>query len=158
MAQSVEIIPFEPRYREDFKRLNLAWLEKFFRVEPVDAEVLSNPERNILDPGGRIFFARVGGEKDGEIAGTCALMPEGGRFELTKMAVDERFQGLGLGRKLLEAAVAEFRKLGAAELFLESSSRLGPAIRLYETSGFKHRPRPGASHYERADVYMVYEG
>ena len=150
-----QIIPFEPRYRGDFKRLNIAWLEKFFRVEPLDADVLSNPEANILDPGGRILFAKVGGE----IAGTCALIPEGGgRYELSKMAVDERFQGLGLGRLLLEAAVAEFKKMGGAELFLESSSKLGPAIRLYETSGFKHRPRTVASHYERADVYMVYEG
>ena len=158
MAPSIEIIPFEPRYRGDFKRLNLAWLEKYFRVEPVDAEVLSNPERNILEPGGRILFARVGGEVDGEIAGTCALMPEGDRFELTKMAVDERFQGLGLGRKLIEAVIAEFKRLGGRELFLESNSVLKPAISLYETSGFQHRPRPGASHYERADVYMVYEG
>ncbi|HTL98179.1 MAG TPA: GNAT family N-acetyltransferase [Holophagaceae bacterium] len=150
-----QIIPFDPRYREDFKRLNIAWLEKFFRVEPLDAEVLSNPERNILDPGGRILFAKVGDE----IAGACALIPEGeGRYELSKMAVDERFQGLGLGRLLLEAAVAEFKRLEGAELFLESNSRLGPAIRLYETSGFRHAPRPAASHYERADVYMVYEG
>ena len=153
MADPVEIIPFEARYRGDFKRLNVAWLEKHFRVEPIDEEVLSDPERHILAPGGRVFFARVGGE----VAGTCALMPEGDRFELTKMAVDERFQGLGLGRKLLEAAVAEFKRLGGRELFLESNSRLEPAIRLYETSGFRHRPRPGASHYERADVYMVYE-
>ena len=151
----VEIIPFEPRYRDDFKRLNIAWLERFFRVEPVDAEVLSNPERNILEPGGHILFARLGDE----IVGACALIPEGpGRFELSKMAVDERHQGLGLGRKLLEAAIAKFKELDATELFLESSSKLGPAIRLYETSGFQHTPRPGASHYERADVYMVYKG
>lgn len=158
MAEPVEIIPFESRYREDFKRLNVAWLEKYFRVEPFDDEVLSNPETHILEPGGRIFFARVRGETGGEIAGTCALRPEGDRFELTKMAVDERFQGLGLGRKLIEAVIAEFKRLGARELFLESNSALKPAITLYETSGFHHRPRPGASHYIRADVYMVYEG
>lgn len=154
MDRRVEIIPFEPRYRSDFKRLNVAWLEKFFRVEPIDEEVLSDPEGRILGPGGCILFARV----DGEIAGTCALMPEGSRMELTKMAVDERFQGLGLGRKLLEAAIAEFKRGGGTELFLDSNSRLAPAIRLYETGGFKHRPRPGASHYARADVHMVYEG
>ena len=155
----VEIIPFEPRYREDFKRLNVAWLEKFFRVEPVDAAVLSNPEQAILDPGGHILFARLRSEGGDGIVGTCALIPEGdGRFELSKMAVDERHQGLGLGRKLLEAAIGKFKTLDATELFLESSSKLTTAIRLYETSGFQHTPRPGASHYERADVYMVYKG
>lgn len=154
MAPQVEILPFEPRLRGDFKRLNVAWLEKFFRVEPFDEVVLSDPERTILDPGGHILFARLGNE----IVGTCALMPDGNRFELTKMAVDERHQGHGVGRKLLEAAIAKFQELGAAELFLESNSKLSPAIRLYESSGFVHTPRPGASHYERADVYMVYRG
>ena len=151
----IEIIPYEPRYREDFKRLNLAWLEAFFRVEPVDEEVLSHPEHYILDPGGHILMARAGND----IVGVCALMPEGpGRFELTKMAVDPAFQGAGLGRRLLEAAIQTFNALDATELFLESSSKLVPAIRLYETSGFVHAPRPGASHYERADVHMVYRG
>lgn len=154
MARPVEIIPFEPRYREAFKRLNVAWLEKYFRVEPIDEEVLSDPETRILAPGGRILFARM----EGEIVGTCALMPEGDRFELTKMAVDEAFQGHGIGRRLLEAAIAEFKGLGGRELFLDSNSVLTTALRLYETSGFRHRPRSGASHYERADVHMVYEG
>jgi ribosomal protein S18 acetylase RimI-like enzyme len=151
----VEIIPFESRYQADFKRLNIAWLEKFFRVEPIDEEVLSDPEARIIGPGGHILFARL----DEEIVGACALIAQGGgRFELSKMAVDERHQGLGLGRRLLEAAVATFKEVDGAELFLESNSSLGPAIRLYETSGFRHEPRPAASHYERADVYMVYRG
>lgn len=151
----IEIIPFEPCYREDFKRLNLAWLETFFRVEPVDEEVLSNPEKHILDPGGHILMARAGKG----IVGVCALMPEGpGRFELTKMAVDPAFQGAGLGRRLLEAAILLFKSLDATELFLDSNSKLIPAIRLYETSGFVHAPRSSPSHYERADVHMVYRG
>jgi putative acetyltransferase len=43
-------------------------------------------------------------------------------------------------------------------LFLESSRKLAPALALYESVGFRHRPapRPG-SHYVRADVYMVWE-
>ena len=59
---------------------------------------------------------------------------------------------------LLEAAIAAYRDCGGRELFLESSSKLAPALRLYESAGFRHRPapRPG-SHYARADVYMVWE-
>ncbi|HJU83310.1 MAG TPA: bifunctional helix-turn-helix transcriptional regulator/GNAT family N-acetyltransferase [Holophagaceae bacterium] len=155
-AQEAEIIPFEPRYREDFKRLNLEWLEKFFHVEPIDQDVLSHPEERILQPGGRILLARLGGE----IVGTCALIKAGrSRFELSKMAVTERCQGLGLGKKLLLAGIEAFKASGAKELFLETSSRLGPAVRMYEQYGFVHAPRPkGASHYQRADVYMVYRG
>ena len=43
----LEIITFDARYRDDFKRLNVAWLQRYFRVEPIDEQVLSNPEREI---------------------------------------------------------------------------------------------------------------
>jgi DNA-binding MarR family transcriptional regulator/predicted GNAT family N-acyltransferase len=158
---AVEIIPFEARYRDDFKRLNVEWLEKHFYLEAIDDEVLSTPEKTILAPGGFIFLARRNGEgdgKEGEIIGTCALIKAGrGRFELSKLAVTDRYQGLGVGRRLLAAAIARFRKTGARQLFLESSSKLAPALALYQASGFRHAPRPaGSSHYQRSDVYMVY--
>ena len=150
---AVEIIPFEPRYAGDFKRLNLEWLERYFRVEPVDEQVLSQP-LEILSQGGAIFLGRY----RGEIVGTCALLKAGeGRYELSKMAVTTRHQGLGLGRRLLEAVVAEYRSREARELFLESNSSLKPAIALYESAGFVHAPRPAPSHYARSDVYMVYD-
>ena len=150
-ANAVEIIPFERRYAGDFKRLNLEWLEKYFRVEPIDLQVLSKPLA-ILRDGGAIFLARY----RGAIVGTCALLNAGsGRFELSKMAVTANSQGLGIGRKLLKAAIADYLTRGARELFLESNSKLKPAITLYETAGFVHSPRPEPSHYERSDVYMV---
>ena len=153
-ASAVEVIPFERRYAADFKRLNVEWLEKFFRVEPIDEEVLSRPLR-ILRNGGAIFLARY----RGAIVGTCSLLNAGdGRFELSKMAVTGGHQGLGIGRKLLETAIAEYLCRGARELFLESNSKLTPAITLYESTGFVHSPRPAPSHYERSDVYMVYVG
>jgi DNA-binding MarR family transcriptional regulator/GNAT superfamily N-acetyltransferase len=147
------IIPYSPRHAAEFKRLNLAWLKRYFRVEPIDTAVLSRPQR-LIDAGGRIFFARLGRR----IVGTCALLNAGGgRYELSKMAVDDAAQGRGIGRQLLLAAIAAFEAAGGSELFLESSKKLTPALTMYESAGFVHAPRPeGPSHYERADVYMVY--
>ena len=140
--------------RDHFYRLNAQWLERHFRIEDIDRAVLSDPERYILAPGGAIFFARLGGE----VIGTCALLQESpGVFELTKMGVDETFRGLGAGKRLLEACIAEFHRRGGKTLFLESNSRLQTALRMYEKAGFVMQPsvREG-SHYERADVYMIY--
>jgi len=149
---AVEIIPFERRYAGDFKRLNVEWLEKYFRVEPIDEQVLSRP-LELLRKGGAIFLARY----RRAIVGTCALLDAGGgRFELSKMAVTGTHQGLGIGRKLVQAVIAEYLARGGRELFLESNSKLTPAITLYESAGFVHAPRPAPSHYERSDVYMVY--
>ena len=54
---AVRIVDFDPRWRADFARLNIDWLERFFVVEPIDREVLSDPETHILADGGRVLFA-----------------------------------------------------------------------------------------------------
>ena len=154
LAAKVEIRPFRAQWAVHFERINTEWLERWFAVEPVDREMLLRPQEHVIDRGGAILFALL----DGEVIGTCALLKESpGVYELSKMAVETGFRGLGAGRKLLDAAIREFERLGGKTLFLESSKRLLPALRLYESGGFVHQPapRPG-SHYRRADVYMVY--
>jgi|ERR1700754_3611797 len=155
MSAEVEIVTYEPAYAGDFRRLNLAWLERYFVVEAVDDALLSDPEGLVLAKGGAILFAR----SEGVVIGTCALLHEGeGVYELSKMAVDEAWQGLGAGRKLMDAALETYRRLGGRQLFLESSSLLKKALGMYERAGFVMQPgvREG-SHYARADVYMVYD-
>jgi ribosomal protein S18 acetylase RimI-like enzyme len=155
LAADVEIRAFRAEWSAHFERINTEWLERWFVVEAVDREMLSRPQEQVIDRGGAILFAVL----DGEVIGTCALLKEApGVYELSKMAVETGFRGLGAGRKLLDAAIAEFERRGGKTLFLESSKRLTPALRLYESASFVHRPapRPG-SHYQRADVYMVYE-
>jgi GNAT superfamily N-acetyltransferase len=152
----VMIEPYRASWRDAFRRLNERWLRRYFEIEDVDARVLADPETHILAGGGRVLFATIGGEP----VGTCALLRErAGLFELTKMAVDPGWQGRGIGARLLQAAIDAFHALGGGTLFLESSSRLGPALRLYERAGFERQPgvRPG-SHYARADVYMIHRG
>lgn len=152
----VEIVGYDATLREHFRRLNQQWLERHFRVEDVDRALFADPEGMIVENGGAIFFALYAGE----VIGTCALIrEEEGVYELSKMGVDENYRGLGAGRKLLDKAVSEYRERGGHHLFLESNSKLGRALGMYERAGFVHQAerRPG-SHYDRADVYMVYQG
>jgi len=155
-AAPFRIVDFDPRWRADFARLNLEWLQRWFVVEPVDQEVLHDPETHLLADGGRVLFAL---DADDRAVGTVALKREAaGVYELTKMAVEPRLRGAGIGRLLMQGALDAFLALDGRELFLESSLKLGPALKLYESVGFVHHPapRPG-SHYARADVYMVWE-
>ena len=109
----------------------------------------------MLAHGGVILYAVAGDEA----IGTVALKHQGDEvYELTKMAVTEPFQGCGIGRNLLRAAVERFAEIGGRKLYLESNSRLGPALALYESAGFRHETPPEASDYARADVYMVFRG
>ena len=69
--------------------------------------------------------------------GTVALLRHGdGEVELTKMAVDPAVRGAGIGRKLMAGALDAFAQMGGSQLFLETNTRLVPAIKLYESVDF----------------------
>ncbi|ULQ57229.1 GNAT family N-acetyltransferase [Flavihumibacter rivuli] len=146
----ISIQPFATAYAGEFARLNKAWLEKYFFVEPIDEAMLADPQSFFLDKGGHIFFA-VEGEK---VVGCFALLKSGPDFfELSKMAVDESVQGLGIGQKLLVFAIEEAKRLGAGKLVLYTHSKLQPAIHLYRKNGFREVP-VGDSVYKRSDMKM----
>ncbi|MGP0076441.1 MAG: GNAT family N-acetyltransferase [Bryobacteraceae bacterium] len=137
----------------DFRRLNEEWIVRYFDMEQKDEETLADPQRTILDRGGKIFLAVRGGQT----LGCCALLAMApGEFEVAKMAVAESFRRSGIGRRLLEQVIAEARASGAHRLYLETNRKLANAIRLYEFVGFRHIPpdRVVPSPYARANVFM----
>jgi len=153
MHNKIEIIPFSESLAKDFEALNLAWLKKYFSIEPIDKEMLSNPKSYFIDKGGHIFFATY----NGKVAGTFALMKtDNESYELSKMAVNEEFQGLKIGHTLLQFAIERSKELGAKKLILFSSTKLAAAIHLYRKYGFKEVPL-GNSEYKRSDIKMEKE-
>ena len=143
----IEIINYEPRYKDDFKRLNMEWISKYFEIEPLDLQQLDHPEDYIISKGGRIYFAKL----ENEIVGTVALKKVSNTvFELSKMAVLTHYQGMGIGIKLGKHLIEEAREMGCKLLFLESNKKLAPAINLYKKLGFIEVP-VGNSPYSRSD-------
>lgn len=150
LHNTVEIIPFSPDLKDSIKTLNKEWLQKYFRVEEKDEIVLSNPQEEIIDKGGLIFYAKY----NGEILGTVSLLKvDDTTFELSKMAVSDKAQGLGIGNKLLVHCLAVAEERNIKRLFLYSNTKLLPAIHLYEKFGFVEIPLEDGV-YERADIKM----
>lgn len=154
-APGVRIVTFRAaRHAAAFRAINLAWIEAYFAVEAKDREVLDNPRREIIDKGGAILMAE---NAAGAPVGAVALlaMADGG-FELAKMGVVEEARGRGVGRMLMEAALAEARARGARRVYIETNSSLGPAIKLYEAYGFQAMAEPSGapSPYCRCDVRL----
>lgn len=147
----LRIVAFEPKYAEDFKQLNIDWLQKYFYVEPRDEEVLGNPEKYIIEPGGHIFFTKI----DKEIVGTIALIKLTDTvFELSKMAVSPEFQGKQIGQKLLKYAIDFARWQNWQELLLYSNRKLKNAIYLYRKFGFEEVEIEKSNPYARGDIKM----
>ena len=146
----MEIVDVQSRHAEAWRTLNEAWIRHWFAVEAKDRVVLNDPQGAILDRGGRIFMA----EQDGRAAGCVALisLPEGG-FEVAKMAVAEDLRGTGLGRALMQRCVDAAREAGAPRLYIETNSRLGPALALYRAFGVRDLP-PRPTDYDRCDTWL----
>src|ERR1044071_3389393 len=90
----VRIIGYKPELQIFFENLNRAWIERYFKMEALDLQILQDPQTHIIDKGGTVLFAELGGN----VVGTVALHPyDAEKLELAKMAVDENYQGHGIG-------------------------------------------------------------
>jgi DNA-binding MarR family transcriptional regulator len=149
-SRKVELVEFEPRYATAFRQLNEEWITTYFRMEESDYKALDHPMEYIIDGGGYIYMALYKGEP----VGTCALIRmEDGGYELAKMAVSPKAQGLGIGYLLGQACIDKARSLGAYRVYLESNTMLKPAINLYHKLGFRKVAGP-PSPYERSNIQM----
>lgn len=147
----VTILPYSPTHAPIFDRLNRAWIEEHFRVEPFDDLVLTQPEKMIIAPGGEVWFAAL----DGDVVGACALIPlTPTLFEFTKLGVEEKARGHGVARALLRHCIDRARARGDQTLRIFTSTRLGPANALYRSEGFIEIAMSAEQkqRYQRADI------
>ncbi|RAJ12461.1 GNAT family N-acetyltransferase [Arenibacter echinorum] len=147
----LSIFPFDSKYAKRFKELNVAWLEKYFYVEPKDSFILENCEANIINKGGYIYFAQY----NDEIVGCFAFLKVGDReYELGKMAVDPNYQGLKIGQALLAFAIGYATQNKWNKIILYSNTKLENALYIYRKYGFKEIEIEKNLPYARSDIKM----
>ena len=71
---------------------------------------------------------------DGKAVGTARVVPHHGSAKIGRMAVLKSYRGKGVGKKLLQRAVATAKKLGARTIYLHAQV---PVIEFYEKLGFR---------------------
>ena len=110
----------------------------------------------LRQPGVTFWSAWVGEE----IAGCGALkLLDDRRGELKSMRVADVFLGQGIGRAILDHLLAEARARGLTSLWLEtgSSPAFVPALRLYESAGFRRCGPFGDYRDDPFSVFMTRE-
>lgn len=151
-ASFVKIVDYESKYQSAFRELNVEWISSYFKMELSDYKALEDPEGYILNNGGFIFVALYHNEP----VGVCALIKMDDPdydFELAKMAVSPKAQGLSIGSLLGQTIVNKAKSLGSSKLYLESNTVLKPAINLYHKLGFQ-KVAGKATPYERCNIQM----
>lgn len=149
--------PFSSELAPYFDSINREWINDMFKLEAIDERVISNPQREIIEKGGHIWFAL---HPELGVVGTCALMKKDeGTFELTKMGVVSTARGLKVGEALLQHVVKEAEDIATKLLFLLTNSSCEAAIHLYEKNGFAHCEEIMKTYgkaYKRCNVAMRY--
>jgi N-acetylglutamate synthase-like GNAT family acetyltransferase len=145
------LIEYRAEHATSFRDLNYEWINEHFEVEESDSAMLEDPEKHIIAKDGYIVIATY----KSSVVGTCALIRhDANRAELAKMAVDDSAKGKGIGYLLGQRCVDKARELNFREVFLESNTKLTPAINLYKKLGFKRivgEPSP----YARCNIQML---
>ena len=87
--------------------------------------------------GFRVARGRPLGRGKAEPRGFVMIRETGEEAEVLTLAVHPSWQGRGLGRALMDAAIRELYARHVAELFLEVDEGNAPAIGLYRKLGFE---------------------
>ena len=113
----MKIVTYEPKYREDFVRLNTEWLTRFYWVESFDQYTMDHMEE-LIEQGAMAFFAL---DDRKEVIATCMAMPlEEDTWEICKLAAKNQYTGTGAGSAVLQAAMAYAEQHGAKKEVLIS--------------------------------------
>ena len=121
-------------------------------VGALEAQIHAAPwtTGNFRDALAAGYSARVG-ELDGRILAYGVLMLGAGEAQLLNLSVVPDARRRGFGRALLRRFVADARRLGAEQLFLEVRVSNASAIALYDSEGFKPIARRVAYYPPSAD-------
>ncbi len=118
--------------------------------QATDAD-LRDIERSYFERGGTFFVLE---DRGGSIIGAYGLDPiDEKACELRKMYLHKSHRGKGLGKFLLDSALAQAREFGFARVTLETASVLKEAIALYKSYGFvEYKPDHMSSRCDQAFV------
>lgn len=148
--EKIKIVEYNENYHDDLKRLSYEWLEKYVLLEPEDERIINNPKEVVLDKGGFIFFAKY----FEEVVGTVSLIKvDEYTFEIAKLAVTEKYQGLKIGKILMEKCLYVATQKNAKKVILYTNSILTSAIALYKIFEFKEIPHVNSKYIE-SDLKM----
>jgi ribosomal protein S18 acetylase RimI-like enzyme len=114
----------------------IEWIALDLAFQEINAELDGLPG-DYAPPRGVLLVA-AGGDR---YAGMIALRPFDTRIcEMKRLFIRPEARGLGLARRLIDALLAEARRLGYAEIRLDTLPMMGAAQALYEAMGFVDMP------------------
>ena len=133
---SITIRPYKTGEASYVCYLQMELYDRVYGFKPVfEYCLLAGMAKFITDPeGGQLWVA----ELDGKVVGSIAIVRAGeDTAQLRWVALDDKYHGRGIGKKLMDTAMGFCRDKGYKHVFLWTVDILYAARHLYEVYGFK---------------------
>ena len=130
MLQIIEIVSYKAVYLEAVQRL----LDQLTSSPMVLTEEML--KQTICSPNSHLFFLMEEEQVAGMITVGVYASPTGGKAWIEDVVVDRAFRGRGLGRLLVDHAIAFVKQQGIPSLMLTSNPKRVAANQLYQALGF----------------------
>ena len=122
--------------REIFREYE-AWLDLDLCFQGFEDELKNLPGK-YAPPKGRLYLAKA----DTGVAGCIALRPLSDDIcEMKRLFVRDQFRGMRIGQLLIERVIDDAKQMGYKAMRLDTlPPKMGKAVRLYESYGFREIP------------------
>ena len=109
------------------------------------------------DRPGRAYYVLLDGETVVGGVGVAEFEDLPGCCELQKLYLAPAFHGRGLGSQMIRYIEDRARALGYRQIYLETHTALGAALRAYERCGYRSIPRPSSVIHTTMDRFYLKE-
>lgn len=126
----------------------------------IESEAFSMPwsARDFLEMVEADYAFYYVAEADGKVVGCCGIRNMAGEGEITNVVVAADYREKGIGRKMMEYMLERAKENGMGDCTLEVRVGNRPAIRLYESLGFKGEGvRPGFYDRPKEDALIMWK-
>ena len=97
-------------------------------------------------------------ESEGKIVGCCGIRNMAGEGEITNVVVSAEYRNQKIGYQMMKHMLSQAEKIGISACTLEVRTSNRPAIRLYESLGFRAEGiRPGFYERPREDALIMWK-
>ncbi|MBO7425744.1 MAG: GNAT family N-acetyltransferase [Clostridiales bacterium] len=147
LPEGFSIVSYRSGYEKEWAKLECS-IEDFGSVEEAEKYFV---ESYLQDPDllTHILFAL---NKDNDVVGSCIAWKDRKEDKFVSslhwLVVDEKYQGMGIGRALSTAVMNIYEENDALPVYIHTQPWSWKAILLYISLGFKLQKKDSFSHYE----------
>ncbi|MFO8128838.1 MAG: helix-turn-helix domain-containing GNAT family N-acetyltransferase [Bacteroidales bacterium] len=131
--ENTKLIDYDPRFKEDFRRINERWLNETLGFSAYDRALIDNPPMDFADDGARVYLMLYG---DSVVGSFIIGKIDEHIAELNHLVIVEEYRGWGLGEKLLDHAIRIAGREGFIQVIAFLHKKLPVAKALFARFGF----------------------